>query len=109
MLYHLKDVPSMTDPGRSSSWYLDPVAAEQKGRVHRELVHRWAGDLEIRTFLKTDLFEEANGADQLLFDLYPPELQAVGMDLEEATASRARERSPDPSARFLVCDIRRPA
>ena len=99
----------MADAGTSCSWYLDPVAAEQKGRVHRELVHRWANGLEIRTFLKTDLFEEANGADQILFDLYPPESRAVGMDLVEATASRARQRSPNPSLRFLVCDIRHPA
>ena len=99
----------MADAGTSCSWYLDPVAAEQKGRVHRELIHRCASGLEIRTFLKTDLFEEANGADQILFDLYPPESLAVGMDLVEATAGRARQRSPNPSARFLVCDVRHPA
>ena len=99
----------MADGGTSCSWYLDPVAAEQKRRVHRELVHRWARGLEVRTFLKTDLFEEANGADQIFFDLYPPDSRAVGMDLAEATARRAWRRCPNPAARFLVCDIRRPA
>ena len=99
----------MADAGTSCSWYLDPVAAEQKGRVHRELVHRWANGLEIRTFLKTDLFEEANGADQIFFDLFPPHVRPIGIDVEETTARRARDRCPNSSARFAVCDVRRPA
>jgi len=97
----------MADAGKSSSWYLDPVVAEQRRRTHQDLVHRWARDLEVRRFLKTDLFEEANGADQILFDLYSAEIQAFGMDLIEDTVRRARVRSPNPSSRFLVCDIRR--
>jgi SAM-dependent methyltransferase len=63
----------------------------------------------VGTFLKTDLFEEANGADQILFDLYPPPCLAIGMDLSAATVSRAAGRCPNASARFLVCDVRHPA
>lgn len=91
------------------SWYLDPVVAAQKRRVHRELVHRWARGLQVRTFLKTDLFEEANGEDQLLFDLYPGDCRAVGMDISAQTVGGALRRCSNPAARFLVCDVRRPA
>jgi len=97
------------DRALTDSWYLDPITAEQKRRVHQELVRGWARGLEIRRFLKTDLFEEANGADQILFDLYAPETLAVGMDVVEDTAHRARAGCPNPAARFLVCDVRRPA
>ncbi len=100
---------SATEARASASWYLDPAVARQKRQVHRELIHRWARGLEVRAFLKTDLFEEANGADQILFDLYSPSAQAVGMDLSAATVRRAAGNCPNPSARFLVCDIRRPA
>lgn len=96
-----------SEPPRS--WYLDPVVARQKRLVHRDLIHRWASGLVVRTFLKTDLFEEANGADQLLFDLYPPTCWAVGMDVTARTVSRAARRCQNPSARFLICDVRRPA
>ena len=99
----------MTDRGGSASWYLDPAVARQKRRLHRELIHRWARDLEVRAFLKTDLFEEANGADQIFFDLYPPSVGAFGMDLSAATVRRAAGNCTNPSARFLVCDVRRPA
>lgn len=93
----------------SRSWYLDPLVAQQKRRVHRDLVYRWAGAIQVRTFLKTDLFEEANGEDHLLFDLYPCDCRAVGMDVSPQTVTQARQRCPNPAARFLVCDVRRPA
>ena len=99
----------MASTGESASWYLDPVVAKQKRQIHRELIYRWARDLEVRSFLKTDLFEEANGADQLLFDLYPAAQLAAGMDLCAATVRRAARRCDNPTARFLVCDIRHPA
>ncbi|HSW49126.1 MAG TPA: methyltransferase domain-containing protein, partial [Bryobacteraceae bacterium] len=93
------------DP-RPTSWYLDPVVARQKREIHRELVYRWTSGLQVGTFLKTDLFEEANGADQVLFDLYPPSCRAIGMDLSAATAAEAARRCPNGAARFVVCDAR---
>jgi SAM-dependent methyltransferase len=90
----------------SPSWYLDAAAAEQKRQVHRELVHRWVKDTTVRTFLKTDLFEEANGRDQILFDLFPKETRAIGMDVTWSTVDRARGRCPHRVANFITCDIR---
>jgi SAM-dependent methyltransferase len=95
--------------GEPTSWYLDPAVARQKRQVHRELIHRWAREMDVRALLKTDLFEEANGADQILFDLYPDARLAAGMDLCEATVRRALRRCDNPSSGFLVCDVRHTA
>jgi SAM-dependent methyltransferase len=82
------------------------VVAEQKGSVQRELIRGWTGDLRVDTFLKTDLFEEANGGDQLLFDLFPAPVRAVGMDVAQPTVSAAARRCWNASAVFLASDIR---
>ena len=99
----------MPDASGPTSWYLDPLVARQKRDVHRDLIYRWTRGLQVETYLKTDLFEEANGADQILFDLYPPPCVAIGMDLSAATVSKAAGRCPNASARFLVCDVRHAA
>jgi len=91
---------------RSRSWYLDPLAARQKQQAHLELVARWAGKGDGR-LLKTDLFEEANGADQLLFDLCGDYGRALGFDHDFATVAQASLRRPDGAAiSFLACDAR---
>jgi SAM-dependent methyltransferase len=105
----LPRIVASTSKRPTRSWYLDPIVAEQKRQVHRDLVYRWAGHLQVRTYLKTDLFEEANGEDQILFDLYPTDCRALGMDLSVQTVREAMRRCPNPAARFLVCDIRRMA
>lgn len=94
---------------QSGSWYLDPLAARQKKQAHLDLVARWTRGLNVSVFLKTDLFEEANGLDDILFDLFPGKSKALGMDLEPATVARAKRRCPDRSTRFLCCDVRWPA
>ena len=86
-------------------WYLDPLVAAQKRRVHQELVWRWTRGVAIRRALKTDSFEEAHGDDCILFDLFPSAC-AVGMDLAFSTARRAQSRCPNDRVRFLVSDVR---
>ncbi len=76
----------------TASWYLDPAVAVQKREVHRRLIYAWARDLEIKRYLKTDLFEEANGPDQLLFGLFPDEARAVALDISLETVRRAWRR-----------------
>jgi SAM-dependent methyltransferase len=56
--------------------------------------------------LKTDLFEEACGADQILFDLFPEAGLALGVDLAWSTAQRARQRYGGGGVQFLVSDVR---
>lgn len=89
------------------SWYLDRLVAEQKRRLHQELVCRWARGLRISKVLKTDSFEEAYGADQILFDLFPEAGCAIGIDLAWSTARRAQARCPSPRVQFLTGDVRR--
>ena len=56
--------------------------------------------------LKTDLFEEACGADQILFDLFGEAGLVMGMDLAWPIAHRARARRPDRAIQFLISDVR---
>ncbi len=90
---------------KSPSWYLDPLVAAQKRRVHQELVWRWTRGVAIRRALKTDSFEEAHGDDCILFDLFPS-AYALGMDLALSTARLAQSRCPNQRVRFLVSDAR---
>lgn len=89
----------------SPSWYLDPLVAAQKRRVHQELVWRWTRGVTIRRALKTDSFEEAHGDDCILFDLFPS-AHTLGIDIALSTARRAQSRCPDQRVRFLVSDVR---
>jgi len=82
----------------SPSWYLDPLVAAQKRRVHQELVWRWTRGVTIRRALKTDSFEEAHGDDCILFDLFPS-AHTLGIDIALSTARRAH-----PDARTNASD-----
>jgi SAM-dependent methyltransferase len=89
------------------SWYLDRLVAEQKRNVHQELIRRWARPLDVQRVLKTDLFEEAYNADQILFDLFPDASLTAGIDLSWPTARRARENWPNSAAPVMLGDVRR--
>jgi len=89
------------------SWYLDAEVAAQKRREHLALVRRWTTLLNPGSILKTDLFEEAYGTDDLLFDLAPCSAQAVGIDVASSTVARARARTADPRFSFAVSDVRK--
>lgn len=89
----------------SKSWYLDRLVAEQKRRVHQEWVRSSLHHQEPAVVLKTDLFEEANGADRILGDLFPKATLAVGIDVDAETARRALRRNPDAFL-AMTCDVR---
>jgi ubiquinone/menaquinone biosynthesis C-methylase UbiE len=89
------------------SGYLDPLVARQKRDVHLRLARRWTLKLNPQRVLKTDLFEEAFGADRVLFDLAPHARHTVGMDIAASTAAAARRHSPEAGFSFLVTDVRR--
>jgi len=92
--------------GDQPSWYLDPLVAEQKRLAYQRLVRNWAQGLEAGTILKTDLFEEAHGDDQILFDLLPGTRQVLGIDVAQTTVRRAKARCRSPEAVFVVTDVR---
>ena len=91
---------------RAPSWYLDPLVARQKGDVHRELVRHWTAGLRVRNVLKTDLFEEAFGADHVLAGLFPEAELVCGMDGAFVTARAAARRFPGIARGFAVMDVR---
>jgi len=87
------------------SWYLDPLVAQQKQDLHIKLFQRWMPESASRA-LKTDVFEEAFGADALLDRLAPLCRTWIGMDVAAEAVRQARARSELPGAHFLVCDVR---
>ncbi len=92
---------------RSPNWYLDPLVAEQKRRVHLEWIGRNVQQRRAPVLLKTDLFEEAHGDDELLFSLpFDADLK-LGIDIDEPTARRAALRHSGNSSRCLAADVRR--
>ena len=58
----------------AAGYHLDPVMAEHKRRVHLDLLQEWCSPGAGSRVLKTDLFEEALGPDQVLIDINEAEL-----------------------------------
>lgn len=69
-------------------------------------MERWAGARRHGRILKTDLFEEANGADHVLLDLAAGSGRAYGVDLAPDTAGRACMRFGSQGVRAAVADVR---
>jgi len=70
--------------------YADPFLGRLKRRAHLRLISRWLGDLAVNSrTLKTDLFEEANGADALVPSLLRSGRRVVGIDISSKIASSA--------------------
>ena len=91
---------------RHPNWYLDPIVARQKQLVHLDWIRRNFPDEPVAVLLKTDLFEEALGEDQLLFDLPLHPGFLIGMDLSPATSRQAAVRGR-AAAGILTADVRR--
>ncbi len=89
----------------SPSWYLDPLVAEQKRTSHLSLLERWGEAAESKILVKTDLFEEANGADELLSGCSGYG-RPLGIDLALGEAARARRNLPT-KVWLAVTDVRR--
>lgn len=98
----------MVTPSDAPNWYLDPVVAAQKRAVHLEWIRRNIPPaLRVESVLKTDLFEEAYGRDELLFSLPLAAGIKIGMDVSTETAGRAGERGRERGCAFLNADVRR--
>lgn len=91
---------------KSPSWYLDPLVAAQKRAVNLSLLSRWTEEAEGGTLLKTDLFEEANGGDEIFTGCAETD-RLVGMDVSVREALRARRRTAVTNAAFVVMDVRK--
>ncbi len=90
------------------NWYLDPLVAAQKRDVHLEWIARnLPPGSHIQTVLKTDLFEEAYGQDELLWSLPFEAGLTAGLDIQGGTVARAARRGSGSGRGFLQADVRR--
>lgn len=90
-------------------YHLDKLLCEQKKKVHLDLIRRWADVAGSQMILKTDLFEEALGLDQFLFELAKVNGNVIGMDVSPIIASGAKRRAKQygvDSGEYICCDVR---
>jgi len=87
------------------NWYLDPLVARAKKHEHMRLIERWLEGRTVSRILKTDLFEEAFGEDQLLFDL-KADRGRYGVDLSFSAVHGAKARQPDSKLNCTMADLR---
>ena len=85
--------------------YLDPAFARQRKTMHLALLAAWVPILEHLSVLKTDLFEEATGNDQFLFDVNRHCRHRIGVDFSAEVVSRAWHRSKASGATNLSCVV----
>jgi SAM-dependent methyltransferase len=78
--------------GIAGRYYHDAVIGRIKREAHLRLIARWCGDLSGKVVLKTDLFEEAHGTDQFLFELTEDAVR-VGVDIAPLIARRAAQQA----------------
>jgi SAM-dependent methyltransferase len=89
------------------NWYLDPLVAKQKREEHLHLLRRMA-DLhpQPRRVLKTDLFEEAFGDDQLLGDFPAAPRLLSGIDVAPLIAAKSQQRFTFLRGNLAAADLR---
>lgn len=85
------------------------ILAEHKKKTHLSLLARWADLKGSARILKTDLFEEASGPDQFLFDLGRKDNSVIGIDISGEIVAQAKRHAGEhgvDSSRYLCCDVR---
>lgn len=87
--------------------YIDRVFGRYKSGEFMNLIKKWTDDLEHKIILKTDLFEEAFGEDQILFSL-PHNARIFGLDISQdvVTSANIRNMSNGTHHNYLRADVR---
>ncbi len=86
--------------------YADPFLGRLKRRAHLRLISRWAAGVAANgRILKTDLFEEANGADALAPWLFRGGKHVVGIDISPKIVASARAQLPGQGS-LIAADAR---
>lgn len=85
---------------------LDPFLGELKRDAYLKLVKRWAPREICGTVLKTDLFEEAFGADSLVPDLAEAADIVVGFDISDSITRVAKSKFEPGNGAFVAADVR---
>ncbi len=85
-----------------------PVLGEYKSNEFICLVKKWSSNLKQVRLLKTDLCEEAFGADQVLFSLKNREMEIFALDVSEDITKIANNKMDGKGFkhRYLTADVR---
>ncbi|HUQ19628.1 MAG TPA: class I SAM-dependent methyltransferase [Gemmatimonadaceae bacterium] len=104
------------DPRRGATWdhtlqsldtrgyRLDSFLAQLKRDSYLSLIEKWGGVPCNGRVLKTDLFEEAMGADAFLSALSRDDSMLLGMDVSKEISVRAQHRDEQKVARYITAD-----
>jgi ubiquinone/menaquinone biosynthesis C-methylase UbiE len=88
--------------------YANEILAEHKRNTYLRLLSKWANVTNSPMILKTDLFAEAFGPEQFLFELTTPN-GIVGIDVSREIVmqakGQARHHNVD-SSKYLCCDVK---
>ena len=85
------------------------LLAEHTRRTYLDLVARWSDVPSSGMILKTDLFQEAFGQNQFLFDISRVNSNVVGIDISSEVVQRAKRQARHinvDASRYLCCDVR---
>jgi len=98
----------------AKGWFLrshaNELLAEHKRKTYLGLVSRWADVANSQMILKTDLFAEAFGPEQFLFDLAPVNNNIVAIDISREVVAQAKRQADHhgvDTGKFLCCDVKR--
>ena len=95
--------------GWSLKGYSNELLAEHKIKTYLGLIARWADVTNSHRILKTDLFAEAFGQEQFLFDMAQTNSSVVAIDISREIVAlaknQARQHNVDAS-RYICCNVR---
>ena len=89
--------------------YSNELLAEHKKKTYLGLIAGWADVANARNILKTDLFQEASGPDQFLFDFGRVNSNVIGIDVSSEIVGLAKSRANAygvDAGKYLCCDVR---
>jgi ubiquinone/menaquinone biosynthesis C-methylase UbiE len=89
--------------------YANELLAEHKKKTYLSLIARWADVTNSQRVLKTDLFAEAFGPEQFLFDLAPIKNNIVAIDVSKEIVAQAKRQAMHhgvDTSKFLCCDVK---
>jgi len=75
--------------------YSNKLLAEHWRKTHLALVSRWADVANAGHILKTDLFQEAVGQVQFLFEVAQLNGNVIGIDVSSKVVDQAKRRATD--------------
>jgi SAM-dependent methyltransferase len=89
--------------------YANELLAEQKKKTYLSLIARWTEVTDKQRILKTDLFAEAFGLEQFLFDIAPVNSNVVGIDISAEIVEQAKRQATQlgmDAGKYLCCDVK---